>query len=152
MPLPGATRAAAVDATSLIQQPLSDRLAGRASASLMLPVGPMLPASVIPGTLGPAGLAAHPPAVEAPGESPPGGCRGSPGSSPSGGMPGSPDRSMVALHGREGIMPDKLMRLRRNDAAADTRRPVMLAIAGDSAAGKTTLTRGIAEALGPDRA
>ena len=49
-------------------------------------------------------------------------------------------------------MPDKLMRLRRNDAAADTRRPVMLAIAGDSAAGKTTLTRGIAEALGPERA
>ncbi|HSS91840.1 MAG TPA: zeta toxin family protein, partial [Streptosporangiaceae bacterium] len=48
-------------------------------------------------------------------------------------------------------MPDKLMRLRRNDAV-DTRRPVMLAIAGDSAAGKTTLTRGIAEALGPDRA
>jgi phosphoribulokinase len=58
----------------------------------------------------------------------------------------------VTLHGREGTMPDKLMRLRRNDAAADTRRPVMLAIAGDSAAGKTTLTRGIAEALGPDRA
>jgi phosphoribulokinase len=49
-------------------------------------------------------------------------------------------------------VPDKLMRLRRNDAAADVRRPVMLAIAGDSAAGKTTLTRGIAEALGPDRA
>src|SRR5215831_7386640 len=49
------------------------------------------------------------------------------------------------------IMPDKLMRLRRNEAA-DTRRPVMLAIAGDSAAGKTTLTRGIAEALGPERA
>ena len=48
-------------------------------------------------------------------------------------------------------MPDKLMRLRRNDAV-DTRRPVMLAIAGDSAAGKTTLTRGIAEALGADRA
>src|SRR5215469_6028815 len=52
----------------------------------------------------------------------------------------------------EGTMPDKLVRLRRNDAAADTRRPVMLAIAGDSAAGKTTLTRGIAEALGPERA
>jgi phosphoribulokinase len=49
-------------------------------------------------------------------------------------------------------MPDKLVRLRRNDAAADIRRPVMLAIAGDSAAGKTTLTRGIAEALGPERA
>lgn len=31
------------------------------------------------------------------------------------------------------------------------RRPVMLAVAGDSAAGKTTLTRGLAEALGPQR-
>jgi phosphoribulokinase len=48
-------------------------------------------------------------------------------------------------------MPDKLMRLRRHEAA-ETRRPVMLAIAGDSAAGKTTLTRGIAEALGAGRA
>ncbi|HWG63191.1 MAG TPA: phosphoribulokinase [Streptosporangiaceae bacterium] len=48
-------------------------------------------------------------------------------------------------------MPDKLMRLRRSEAAAQ-QRPVMLAIAGDSAAGKTTLTRGIAEALGADRA
>jgi phosphoribulokinase len=36
---------------------------------------------------------------------------------------------------------------------ADTRRarPVMLAIAGDSAAGKTTLTRGLVAALGADR-
>ena len=33
-------------------------------------------------------------------------------------------------------MPDKLMRLRRSDAAADIRRPVMLAIAGDSMARK----------------
>ncbi len=49
------------------------------------------------------------------------------------------------------IMPDKLMRLWRHDPA-EPRRPVMLAIAGDSAAGKTTLTRGIAEALGADRA
>ena len=48
-------------------------------------------------------------------------------------------------------MPDKLMRLRRHEAA-EGRRPVMLAIAGDSAAGKTTLTRGIAEALGAGRA
>jgi phosphoribulokinase len=48
-------------------------------------------------------------------------------------------------------MPDKLMRLWRHDAN-EARRPVMLAIAGDSAAGKTTLTRGIAEALGADRA
>jgi phosphoribulokinase len=57
-------------------------------------------------------------------------------------------------HGSGGealTMPDKAMRLRRSEAA-DARRPVMLAIAGDSAAGKTTLTRGIAEALGPDRA
>ncbi|MGE5137519.1 MAG: phosphoribulokinase [Gemmatimonadota bacterium] len=48
-------------------------------------------------------------------------------------------------------MPDKLMRLRRHEAG-EGRRPVMLAIAGDSAAGKTTLTRGIAEALGAGRA
>jgi phosphoribulokinase len=48
-------------------------------------------------------------------------------------------------------MPDKLMRLWRHDQEA-ARRPVMLAIAGDSAAGKTTLTRGIAETLGADRA
>src|SRR5258708_17613944 len=44
------------------------------------------------------------------------------------------------------------MRLRRSEAAPEPPRPVMLAIAGDSAAGKTTLTRGIAEALGADRA
>ena len=49
-------------------------------------------------------------------------------------------------------MPDKRMRLLRQEAATDARRPVMIAIAGDSAAGKTTLTRGIAEALGRDRA
>jgi phosphoribulokinase len=48
-------------------------------------------------------------------------------------------------------MPDKLMRLWRHDQP-ESRRPVMLAIAGDSAAGKTTLTRGIAETLGADRA
>ena len=49
-------------------------------------------------------------------------------------------------------MPDKLMRLRRSESAPEPPRPVMLAIAGDSAAGKTTLTRGIAAALGADRA
>ena len=48
-------------------------------------------------------------------------------------------------------MPDKLMRLWRQDQD-EARRPVMLAIAGDSAAGKTTLTRGIAETLGAGRA
>jgi len=49
-------------------------------------------------------------------------------------------------------MPDKLVRLRRFEPPPQDRRPVMIAIAGDSAAGKTTLTRGIAEALGTDRA
>ena len=48
-------------------------------------------------------------------------------------------------------MPDKLMRLWRHDRD-EARRPVMLAIAGDSAAGKTTLTRGSAETLGAGRA
>ncbi|HEY1917174.1 MAG TPA: phosphoribulokinase [Streptosporangiaceae bacterium] len=47
-------------------------------------------------------------------------------------------------------MPDKRMRMQRADARRG--RPSMLAIAGDSAAGKTTLTRGIIEALGPRRA
>jgi phosphoribulokinase len=39
---------------------------------------------------------------------------------------------------------DKLMRMHR----ARSRRPTMLAIAGDSAAGKTTITRGLVQALG----
>jgi phosphoribulokinase len=46
-------------------------------------------------------------------------------------------------------MPDKFIRMSRS-ASSDS-RPVMLAIAGDSAAGKTTLTKGLAEALGADR-
>ena len=47
-------------------------------------------------------------------------------------------------------MPDKFLRMRR--AGEDlARRPVMLAIAGDSAAGKTTLTHGLVQALGPER-
>ena len=49
-------------------------------------------------------------------------------------------------------MPDKFVRLRRYEPPAEANRPVMIAIAGDSAAGKTTLTRGIADALGRDRA
>jgi phosphoribulokinase len=44
-------------------------------------------------------------------------------------------------------VPEKLMRMHR----ARGPRPTMLAIAGDSAAGKTTLTRGIVEALGTQR-
>lgn len=48
-------------------------------------------------------------------------------------------------------MPDKTVRISRAGDRAVNRRPVMLAIAGDSAAGKTTLTAGLVEALGPDR-
>ena len=49
-------------------------------------------------------------------------------------------------------MPDKFLRMTRSmmpDAARP--RPVMLAIGGDSASGKTTLTRGLVEAIGPER-
>lgn len=46
-------------------------------------------------------------------------------------------------------MPHKLMRMHRTDAARD--RPVMLAIVGDSAAGKTTITSGLVRALGSER-
>ena len=46
-------------------------------------------------------------------------------------------------------MPHKLMRMQRTDALR--RRPVMLAIAGDSASGKTTITSGLVRALGPER-
>lgn len=50
-------------------------------------------------------------------------------------------------------VPDKEMAISRawRDAGNGRVRPTMLAIAGDSAAGKTTLTRGLARALGPDR-
>lgn len=49
-------------------------------------------------------------------------------------------------------MPDKLMRMHRAalDGLGEKTRPVMLAIAGDSASGKTTLTQGLVDALGPD--
>ncbi len=48
-------------------------------------------------------------------------------------------------------MPHKVLRMHRAQVEPVT-RPVMLAIAGDSATGKTTLTRGLVEALGPERA
>ncbi len=49
-------------------------------------------------------------------------------------------------------MPHKLLRMHRaGSAQAPGRRPVMLAIAGDSAAGKTTVTSGLVRALGPER-
>jgi phosphoribulokinase len=43
----------------------------------------------------------------------------------------------------------KLIRMER--ARNKHKRPVMMAIAGDSAAGKTTLTKGLVNALGPER-
>lgn len=49
-------------------------------------------------------------------------------------------------------MPDKAIRMSRAGFGGSAERPVMLAIAGDSAAGKTTLTRGLVAALGADRA
>ncbi|CAN5235553.1 phosphoribulokinase [soil metagenome] len=49
-------------------------------------------------------------------------------------------------------MPDKLLSIQRASRNGETStRPIMLAIAGDSAAGKTTLTKGLVEALGDDR-
>jgi len=50
-------------------------------------------------------------------------------------------------------MPDKAMAIERalDHGPNGAVRPVMLAIAGDSATGKSTLTRGLVEALGPDR-
>ncbi|MDQ3973936.1 MAG: phosphoribulokinase, partial [Actinomycetota bacterium] len=50
-------------------------------------------------------------------------------------------------------MVDKLVRIRRAllDTGAPRPRPTMLAVAGDSASGKTTLARGLVEALGEQR-
>jgi phosphoribulokinase len=49
-------------------------------------------------------------------------------------------------------MTHKLLRMHRTQARQPAAaRPVMIAIAGDSAAGKTTLTRGLVQALGPER-
>lgn len=48
-------------------------------------------------------------------------------------------------------MAHKMVQMQRAEAAAPTVRPMMLGIAGDSAAGKTTLTSGLVEALGVER-
>ncbi len=49
-------------------------------------------------------------------------------------------------------MPDKQMNMQRAERSTnDASRPIMLAIAGDSAAGKTTITKGLVDALGSDR-
>lgn len=47
-------------------------------------------------------------------------------------------------------MPEKIIQIARSQADGSS-RPVMLAIAGDSASGKTTLTKGLTQALGEDR-
>ncbi len=47
-------------------------------------------------------------------------------------------------------MADKMIRIRRA-SHENRRRPVLLAIAGDSAAGKSTVAQGIVDALGPQR-
>lgn len=48
-------------------------------------------------------------------------------------------------------MPDKIIKMTRSSTVENKPRPVMLAIAGDSASGKTTLTKGLVEAIGEDR-
>jgi phosphoribulokinase len=49
-------------------------------------------------------------------------------------------------------MPDKQLRIARSRTPpVPAVRPVLLAIAGDSASGKTTLARGLVEAMGPQR-
>ncbi len=47
--------------------------------------------------------------------------------------------------------PIAIQRAWRNSNGNQSTRPIMLAIAGDSASGKTTITKGIVEALGPER-
>ncbi len=47
-------------------------------------------------------------------------------------------------------MMDKIIKMTRSETSGST-RPVMMAIAGDSASGKTTLTNGLVDALGADR-
>ncbi len=48
-------------------------------------------------------------------------------------------------------MPDKQLAIQRASRGNGANRPIMLAIAGDSAAGKTTLTKGLVHALGDHR-
>ncbi len=49
-------------------------------------------------------------------------------------------------------MPDKLLRMNRSRARdSSVPRPVMLAVGGDSASGKTTLAQGLVEAMGAER-
>ena len=53
-----------------------------------------------------------------------------------------------------GTIPDKpitIQRAWRSSHGNGVARPIMLAIAGDSASGKTTITQGLVDALGPER-
>ena len=48
-------------------------------------------------------------------------------------------------------MTDKRVNVQRRGGAGNGQRPIMLAIAGDSGTGKTTITAGLVAALGPER-
>ncbi len=48
-------------------------------------------------------------------------------------------------------MPDKMTHMRRASEEGRRFRPRMLAIGGDSASGKTTISKGLVQALGPER-
>lgn len=62
----------------------------------------------------------------------------------------SPVEGMAATAAEDTVVgvPHKTIVMGRAAASAERNRPAMLAIAGDSAAGKTTLTRGLVAALG----
>ena len=76
---------------------------------------------------------------------------GSPRTSP-GGVPRRGDAIGAVPPVPSDRMPDKQMAIQRAwRRGTDTERPIMVAIAGDSASGKTTLTQGLVEALGSDR-
>ena len=70
---------------------------------------------------------------------------------PSRGSGGGRPAVLASPGTRGALVPDKALRIRRAGVTVPRPRPVMLAIAGDSAAGKTTMTRGLVEALGPER-
>src|SRR5919202_3056989 len=64
-----------------------------------------------------------------------------------------PIRGGATATGEVTSMPDKPIAIQRawRSNGDSIGRPIMLAIAGDSAAGKTTITKGLVNALGPER-
>jgi phosphoribulokinase len=68
---------------------------------------------------------------------------------------GSASGTVQAAGPEVSSLPDKpitIQRAWRSNTNGETQtRPIMLAIAGDSASGKTTITKGLVEALGPER-